>query len=192
MTYRIPMYNQRNRDAPASRFFVSGCAKMFPGCWEMFKDVPSSSLQFLLCSTHLRQRGKSVIVLSNVRIVNSAVVLRHLQCAVSQQLLEHERIAAAVYQILPGEGMAVEMCASFLHATGLVMPCDGQPQAVHGEHTAVLIAEQEVLRLAATDRHVLPEDGHHRRAKRGGLDSSVLIVPEDDLPGVQVHMTMKS
>ena len=98
-------------------------------------------MDFLFWLFELRQRGEPVIVFGNVRIINGAIMLRHFQRGVSQLLLEHERIAAAIHQIFAGEGVPVKVCACFLHATGLVVPGDGQPQTIHGEHAAVLVAE---------------------------------------------------
>ena len=81
--------------------------KHHPSCSIMCEDVPLSSLYLLSWLCHLRKGRETVKVLGNVRIVNSAVVFRHFQGAVSQQLLEHKCIAAAIDKIFPGEGMAI-------------------------------------------------------------------------------------
>ena len=53
----------------------------------------------------LSQRRKEIIVLRNVRVKHPAIVLCHIQGAVSHQLLERERIPSAIDEILAGEGM---------------------------------------------------------------------------------------
>ena len=55
---------------------------------------------------HLRQRGKVVVVLRQIRVVNGAIVLRHGKGGMSKELLERERVSAAVNQIFPCECVA--------------------------------------------------------------------------------------
>lgn len=70
-------------------------------------------MDFLFRLAHLRQRREAVIVFGNVRIVNRTIMFRHFQGGVSQQSLEHERIPTAIYQILAGEGVAIQMGRGF-------------------------------------------------------------------------------
>ena len=57
----------------------------------------------------MRQRGKVIIIFRQVRIVNRAIVFRHGKSGMSQQLLEGERIPAAVNQIFPRECVAEQV-----------------------------------------------------------------------------------
>ena len=99
-------------------------------CSKMIKDDSLRSFQLAFGCVDLRQRGKSVKVLRNVRIVNSAIVLCHFKGRVSQQSLKHERIPATVHKIFAGEGVPEQVNAGFLHATGAVIMGNGKPQAV--------------------------------------------------------------
>ena len=90
----------------------------------MFKDVPGlSSCNLFFWLIHLCQGGEAVKVFRNIRVIDSTVMLCHFQGAMSQQLLEHERITATINKIFPGKGVAVKMGACFLHAPGLIVPC---------------------------------------------------------------------
>ena len=96
----------------------------------MIEDHSSCFFELALALLQLRQRGKSVKVLGNVRIVNSAIVLRHGKGGMPKELLEHERIAAAVHQILAGKGVAEQVNTGFLNATRTVIVGDCKPQGV--------------------------------------------------------------
>ena len=102
-----------------------------PSCSQMFQDVELCSSYLLLCLAHLCQGGEVVEVFGYIRIVNGAVVFCHFQRGVSQQLLEHKRIATTINQVFAGKGVAIQMGTCFLHTTGLVVSGDRQPQAVH-------------------------------------------------------------
>ena len=52
----------------------------------------------LLCK--LRQWGKVVVAICQIRIVDSAIMFCHGKGAVSQQLLEHKGIPAAIHKVL--------------------------------------------------------------------------------------------
>lgn len=93
----------------------------------MIEDVPSSSLYLAFGLLQLRQGRKAVKILSNIRIVNSAVVLCHSKGGMPKELLEHKRITAAVNQIFAGKGVAEQMDACFLNATGTVIMGNRKP-----------------------------------------------------------------
>ena len=78
-----------------------------PSCFIMFKDAPLSSLYLLFGLVHLCERGKTVEVLGNIRIIDGAVVLCHFQSAMTQQLLEHKCITTAINKVFPGKGMPI-------------------------------------------------------------------------------------
>ena len=68
------------------------------------------------------------MVLDDVIIEDVAVVASHLQCGMSHDLLKGERIAAAVYQILPSKGVPERMDRSSFHASIGVVLHDSKPQ----------------------------------------------------------------
>ena len=82
----------------------------------------------------------------------------HFQGGMTQEPLKHEHISATIYQILAGEGVAIEMGRSFLHPSGLIVPSNRQSQTIHGQHPAILVAEEVFIRLAPSDWHILPQD----------------------------------
>lgn len=93
----------------------------------MIEDVPSCSLYLAFGLLQLRQGRKAVKILSNIRIVNSAVVLCHSKGGMPKELLEHKRITAAVNQILAGKGVAEQMDACFPNATGTIIMGNRKP-----------------------------------------------------------------
>ena len=84
------------------------------------------------------------MVLNDVIVKDVAVVASHLQCRVSHDLLKRERIAAAVHQILSGEGVSERMDRSPLHASAIVVLYNGEPQGVLSQETAELITKEIV------------------------------------------------
>ena len=60
-----------------------------------------------------------IVILADVAIEHPAIMLCHIQGAMSHQLLESERIAATIQQILTGEGV-----------TELVDGCTVDPSAL--------------------------------------------------------------
>ena len=128
------------------------------------------------------------MVLDNVIVENVAVVASHLQCRVSHDLLKGERIAAAVHQILTSEGVSECVDRSPLHASAIVVLHDSKPQGVLSQEAAELITEQVVGRFALSDCHVIPQNGHHRRAEGDDLNLAVFRVPENNLSAAQVYI----
>ena len=70
------------------------------------------------------------MVLDNVIIEDVAVVTSHFQRRVSHDMLKGERIAAAVHQILTSESVPERMEGSSLHASGIVVLHNGEPQGI--------------------------------------------------------------
>ena len=87
------------------------------------------------------QRRTLLVVLDDVIIEDVAVVASHLQSRVSHDLLKGERIATAVYQILPCKGVSERMDRSSLNSSGGVVLYDGEPQSVLSQEAAELITE---------------------------------------------------
>ena len=80
--------------------------------------------------TELRERGTQIIIPGNVAVKNGAIMLRHLECGMSEQMLERKSIAAAVHQIFPGECMTEHMNTCFQNAALVVIVRDCQFQGV--------------------------------------------------------------
>lgn len=80
--------------------------------------------------TELRERGTQIIIPGNVAVKNGAIMFRHLECGMSEQMLERKSIAAAVHQIFPGERVAEHMNTCFQHAPLMVIVRDGQLQGI--------------------------------------------------------------
>ena len=74
--------------------------------------------------------GQPIKVICNILIVDGAVVSGHVQRFMPQQGLQRECIAAAINQILPGEGMSEQMKTCFLDATPPVILCNSRPQGI--------------------------------------------------------------
>ena len=70
---------------------------------------------------------------NDVIIEQIAVVARHPQCGVTHEPLKRERIAAAIHQILAGEGVTKRMDRSPLHTSGCVIPHNRKSQGILGE-----------------------------------------------------------
>ena len=96
----------------------------------MIEDVPSSSLYLAFGLLQLRQGRKTVKIFGNIRIVNSAVVFCHSKGGMPKELLEHKRITATINQIFAGKGVAEQMDACFLNATGAIIVGNRNPQGV--------------------------------------------------------------
>ena len=78
----------------------------------------------------------------DVIIVEIAVVSSHLQCGVTHKSLKGKRIAAAIHQILTSESVPERMEGSSLHASGIVVLHNGEPQGVLREEVPELVAEE--------------------------------------------------
>lgn len=128
------------------------------------------------------------VVLDDVIIEDVAVMAGHLQGRVSHDLLKGEHIAAAVHQILPSEGVSERMDRSPFHAAAVVVLHDSEPQGVLSQETTKLIAEQVVGRFALSDCHVIPQNGHRRRAEGNDLNFTILREPENNLPAARIYI----
>lgn len=70
------------------------------------------------------------MVFDDVVIEQIAVMACHLQRGMSHEPLKGECIAAAVHQILTSEGVPERMEGSSLHASGVVVLYNGEPQRI--------------------------------------------------------------
>ena len=116
------------------------------------------------------------------------LVASHLQCRMPHDLLKGERIATAINQILPSEGVSECMDRSSLHTSAVVVLHNGEPQSILCQEAAELITEQVVGRFALSDCHVIPQNGHHRRAEGNDLNLAILRMPENNLSTAQVYI----
>ena len=128
------------------------------------------------------------MVFDDVIIEQIAIVASHLQRGVSHEPLKGESITAAIHKILPSKGVPERMDRSPLHASAVVVLHDSKPQGVLSQETAELITEQVVGRFALSDCHVIPQNGHHRRAEGNDLNLAVFRVPENNLSAAQVYI----
>lgn len=124
----------------------------------------------------------------DVIIVEITIVTSHLQCGVTHKSLKGKRIAAAIHQILAGEGVTKRMDRCPLHAPGSVVSYNRKPQSVLCEQVSELITEQIIASASAADNHIIPKDRHHGRAERDDLNFAVLRVPENNLFTSQIHI----
>ena len=130
----------------------------------------------------------AIIVLADIVIEDPAIVLCHIQCAMSHQLLEHECVPSTVQKILTGKGMPefVDGCA--FYASTFVVPGDCVSESILCQHTAIHITEKRVFRFSATDSHIFPEDACHKAAKGNDLNLAVFVMTESDLHGGEIHI----
>ena len=82
----------------------------------------------LLCE--LRQWGKVVIAICQIRIVDSAIMFRHGKSAVPKQLLEHKGIPAAIHKVLSGKGVAEQVDACSGNAPPMIIFLDCASQSI--------------------------------------------------------------
>ena len=80
--------------------------------------------------TELRERGTQIIIPGNVAVKNGAIMFRHLERGMSEQMLKCKSIAAAVHQIFPGKCMAEHMNTCFQNAALMVIVRNCQFQGV--------------------------------------------------------------
>ena len=66
----------------------------------------------------------------DVIVVEITIVTSHLQRGVTHESLKGKRIAAAVHQILTSESVPERMEGSSLHASGIVVLHNGEPQGI--------------------------------------------------------------
>ena len=105
----------------------------------------------------------------HICVIDSTIMLRHGERAVSQELLEDQCIAAAVHQKLSGKGMSEQVDASSAHTTLMIVFLDGTREGVLRHHLAVDRTEQIIVRFAAANAHVFGQDLRHLTAQRNGL-----------------------
>ena len=80
--------------------------------------------------TELCERGAQIKIPGNVAVKNGAIMFRHLECRMSEQMLERKSIAAAVHQIFPGKCVAEHMNTRFQNTALVVIVRDSQLQGV--------------------------------------------------------------
>ena len=80
--------------------------------------------------TELRERGTQIKIPGNVAVKNGAIMFRHLERGMSEQVLERKRITTAVHQIFPGKCVTEHMNTCFQNAPLVVIVRDCQFQGV--------------------------------------------------------------
>ena len=94
----------------------------------------------------------------------------HFQCRMTQEFLEHKRIAATINEILAGKSMPKQMERGFLYTPASVVALNGKPQGVGGQHVAVFITEKIITISAAARFTVISQNTNHLRAERDYLN----------------------
>lgn len=80
--------------------------------------------------TKLCERGTQVIIAGNITVKNGAIMLRHLERGMTEQVLKCKSIAPAVHQIFPGKRMAEHMDTRFQNAPLVIVVRNRQFQCV--------------------------------------------------------------
>ena len=75
----------------------------------------------ILTLCQLCQRRERIEIIRHICIIDSTIMLRHGERAVSQELLEDQSIAAAVHQKLSGKGMSEQVDARSAHTTLMII-----------------------------------------------------------------------
>ena len=132
-----------------------------------------------------RQVVKSIC---KICIENGTVVLSHLQCGMSQELLQSEGIPAAIQKILPGKGVPKHMDRGFLYPSLTIVAGNGEAKGVFCQHFTVFIAKQVFGGGASPYLDIVLQMSRQGRAERDDLDLACLGVPEYDLAGFQVYI----
>ena len=89
----------------------------------------------------------------------------HFQRGMTQEFLEHKRIAAAINEILAGKSMPKQMERGFLYTSASVVALNGKAEGIGGEHFAVFITEKIITISAAARFTVISENTNHLRAE---------------------------
>ena len=105
----------------------------------------------------------------------------HFQSGVSQQLLEHERIATAINQELAGEGMAIKVRTCFCHTTRTIVMGNSKAQAIPCQHISKLITKEIGSWNTTPQAHVLFENTHHHATQRNDLYFTIFVVAQGNL-----------
>ena len=105
------------------------------------------------------------------------------------ELLQHERVAAAIYQILSGKRMTEQMNACLLDAAPLIVSRYGLPQAVLRKLSPCFGAEQIIIVRAPPEAQILPQNRNHLTAKGNDLRLAVFCMPIIDKTVFQVHVS---
>ena len=146
------------------------------------------SCYLLFWFADLCKRGQPIKIVGDILIVDGAVVSGHGQRFMTQERLQRECIAAAVYQIFPGEGMSEQMQTGFLHTAPPIVFRHSRAQSFFCQHFSKLATEQVIRWFTASDRHVVQENVDHNSTQRNGLYSAILCMPEQDLSGAKIHI----
>lgn len=80
--------------------------------------------------SQLRQGGEGIKIIGHIRVVDGAIVFCHSKGAVTQQLLENQRITATVHKELSGKGMPEKVDAGSLDTALMVVLLDRAGEGV--------------------------------------------------------------
>ena len=104
----------------------------------------------------------------------------HFQCRMTQEFLEHKRIAAAINEVFTGESMAEKVEGGFLYTPASVIALNGKAEGIGGQHFAVFITEKVITISAAARFAVIPQNTNHLRTEGDYLNFVRFGMPEYD------------
>ena len=136
----------------------------------------------ILTLCQLCQGRERIEIIRHICIIDSTIMLRHGERAVSQELLEDQSIAAAVHQKLSGKGMSEQVDARSAHTTLMIVFLDGTGERVLRHHLTIDRTEQIIIRFAAANAHVFGQDLCHLTAQRNGLQLACFGMTIDHTP----------
>lgn len=105
---------------------------------------------------HLRQGRVQIVVPAHIVVKQAAVVLGHVQCAMTHQLLQSKGIAATVHQIFLCKSVSVFVNGGSLDSSVVVESSDCVAQRILCQLPTIHIAEQIILWRTFSDSHILP------------------------------------
>lgn len=140
------------------------------------------------CLLELSKRRMQVIVLANIAVEYTAIMLCHVQRTVSHKLLKRERISSAVQKVLTSKSVAEFVNGGAVDSSAFVVAGDCVPQSIFSQYTSIHIAEKIIVRLPATDFHVVTQNISHETTKRNHLYFTVFILAKNDLHGIEIHI----
>ena len=80
------------------------------------------------------------------------------------------------------------MNGSAVDPSAFVVAGDCVPQSIFCQHTSIHITEKVILRLPATDFHIVPQNISHKTAKWNHLNFTIFVMTKNNLHGIEIHI----
>ena len=123
-------------------------------------------------------RTSIVKVLDDIRIVNGAILFRHIQRRMAEQGLKRKSISSAIHKIFSGEGVPEQVDRSLLDTAPPVVFGNRTAQPIFRHHFTCIIGKEIIVWLTFADLNVFTQNRNHHGAQRRDLRSLVLGVLE--------------